>query len=238
MLKIKICGITNRQDALWITNMGADYIGLNFYSGSPRKISIKYARELVNALPPFILSVGVFVNHPIEDIKKILKKCPLKLLQVHGDETVDYCGELKALNLPVIKAFRIGDESDLEQITGYKDVCDYILLDKKTKDKPVETETDSDTQDGGQTTSEEPSKEEQATLFGGTGETFDWDLAVKAKDFGKPIFLAGGLNPENITEAIEKVRPFAVDAASGVEKSPKRKDFDKVKDFINKAKRS
>lgn len=207
MIKVKICGVTNFDDALLVANLGAEYLGLNFWKDSPRKVSVKMAKDIVSKMPPFVATVGLFVDEPLEEITKIVKKAGLKAVQLHGSETPEYCGQLSlACAVPVIKAFRIQDEQSIEAMKPYTEAVNYFLLDAYV---PGEV--------------------------GGTGATFNWDLAVKAKDLGKPIFLAGGLTPENVTEAIEKVMPFAVDVASGVERLPRRKDYDKMNTFIRKA---
>ncbi len=209
MVKIKICGITCAQDATWAANLGADFIGLNFYKDSPRKVSPQNAIEILKEIPPFVSSVAVFVNEDSKNIIKLIKKINVALIQLHGEETVEYCQQLKEAvpGIKIIKAFRIKDETILETMKQYLEIADYFLLDAFVED-----------------------------MAGGTGATFNWELAIKAKEFGKPIFLAGGLTPENIQEAGDKVKPFAVDVASGVERSPKRKDYDKMKEFITKAK--
>src|SRR5687768_6274101 len=99
MIKVKICGITNNQDALWAANLGADFIGLNFYAQSPRKISGKNAKDIVAGLPPFVQSAGVFVDEPIESVAKLVKSVPLKMVQLHGSETPDYCTQVRALGV-------------------------------------------------------------------------------------------------------------------------------------------
>lgn len=213
MVKIKICGITNDKDALWATNLGADYLGFNFYKESPRKISPELAKKIITSLPPFVTSVGVFVNEEIKTVLKIVKKCNLSLVQLHGEETAEYCFQLKSKvqnpNSKIIKAFRIRDERSLEVIPQYLEKVDYFLLD--TYVEGVE---------------------------GGTGEIFNWDLAVKTKELisSKPIFLAGGLTPENVQGAIKRVQPYAVDVASSVERLPRRKDYEKMKSFIQAVK--
>ncbi len=209
MVKIKICGITCAQDATWAVNLGADFIGLNFFKDSPRKVSPQNAMEIIQQLPPFVSAAGVFVNEEQKELVKIARKLGLKMIQLHGDESPDYCRQLKEA-LPeakIIKAFRIQDEASLAPMSSFSEAADYFLLDAYVPEIP-----------------------------GGTGVTFNWELAVKAKELGKLVFLSGGLNPENIQEAIEKVKPFAVDVCSGIERSPKRKDYDKMKDFITKAK--
>jgi len=205
MVRIKICGITNEKDALWAVNLGADYIGFNFYKNSPRKISPKLAAQIIGKLPSFIQPVGVFVNEETRIVKRITEKCRLDLVQLHGEEAPEYCRELQAQSprLKIIKVIRIRDKGNLEGTEKYG--VDYYLLDSYVPG-----------------------------IEGGTGEIFDWDLAVEAKQFGKPIFLAGGLTPDNVTQALEKVNPYGVDVASGVERTPRRKDYALMRDFINR----
>jgi len=205
MVRIKICGITNEKDALWAVNLGVDYIGFNFYKNSPRKISAKLAAQIIGKLPSFTQPVGVFVNEEIRVVKRIAEKCRLNLLQLHGEESPQYCRELQAQSprLKIIKVFRVRDKENLEGIEKY--VVDYYLLDSYVPG-----------------------------IEGGSGEIFNWDLAVEAKQFGKPIFLAGGLTPENVVQAIEKVNPYGVDVASGVERSPRRKDYELMCEFMNR----
>ncbi len=207
MARIKICGITNVQDALWAANLGVDFIGLNFYKKSLRKISLDMAKNIVNEIPSFVKSIGVFVDEDLKVVRKVANVCGLDMVQLHGNESPQYCSEIHSSNseLKIIKAFRIKDESSLENISGYSDFVDYYLLDTYVP--------------------------EQA---GGTGKTFNWEFAIKAKTFGKPVFLSGGLTPDNVKEAIQKVHPFSVDVASGVEKTPRRKSYEKMKEFIQK----
>jgi len=212
-MKVKICGLTNKDDAVWAVNYGADYLGVNLYKDSPRHNTVASASKWISEIPSWAQVVGVFVNAEIKDIVHAAQKLKLKGLQLHGDESPEFIQSLKAaleetgLNPFIIKAFRVKSEEDLSVLPSYADSIDYILLDARTNGER-----------------------------GGTGQTFNWDLAVKAKEVGKPLILAGGLKPENIKEAIKKVQPFAVDVASGVEKSPRKKDVDKVKQFIQNAK--
>lgn len=212
-MKVKICGITNKDDAVWALNYGADYIGLNFWKESKRHVSAASAATWIPALPSFATLVGVFVNADQDEILHAVQKMKLKGIQLHGDESPEMVAALRmslegaGLKVFITKAFRMQSEETLAQLAAYKDSVDYFLLDSYHPDEP-----------------------------GGTGERFDWSLATKAKELGKPIFLAGGLNPENVKEAIKKVQPYAVDVASGVEKSPKKKDLEKMKEFIQHAK--
>jgi phosphoribosylanthranilate isomerase len=207
MVKVKICGVTNYDDALLVTNLGAEFIGFNFYRDSPRKVSVKMVKDVSAKLPPFVSAVGLFIDEDPAELAKTAKKCGLKMLQFHGAETPEYCkSAAEKTGLPVIKAFRMQDEGTIEQMKAYVDAVNYFLLDAYVPGEP-----------------------------GGTGETFNWDLAVKAKELGKPVFLAGGLTPDNVYDAMQKVQPFAVDAASGVERLPRRKDYDKMNRFIRRA---
>ena len=197
-VKVKICGVTNVADARAVAEAGADMIGLNFYEGSPRHITLPAAVEISRALPPFVLKVGVFVNPSEELVMRALGDCGLSLLQFHGDEPPEFCTQFGVMSL---KAFRIRDAESLAALENYH--TDAFLLDAHST--------------GG---------------LGGTGEKFNWDLAVEAQKFHKPIFLAGGLTPENVAEAVRQVRPFAVDVSSGVESAPGKKDAAKVRAFI------
>ena len=201
---IKICGITNAEDALWAAKCGAAAIGLIFAEESPRRITPLVAAEILSLVPETLLRVGVFVNEPLEHLNDCVAKLGLHFAQLHGEESPDSCIKVKC---KVIKAFRISSERDLETLRRYS--VDAFLLDAFTPGKR-----------------------------GGSGETFEWSLAVKAKERGVPIILSGGLNPDNVAEAIEAVAPWGVDASSGVEISPGKKDHDKVRLFLENALRA
>jgi phosphoribosylanthranilate isomerase len=207
MAKVKICGITNIDDAVWAANLGAEFIGLNFYSESPRKVSAKKAKEIAAKLPPFVTPVGIFVNEPLESIKRLIRYVPLKVVQLHGQETPDICREVKALGAAVIKVFRLTEPLNPDYLTPYHDVVDYYLFDSALETAP-----------------------------GGTGESFDWAWLQAAAGIDKPWFLAGGLNTGNIAKAIKELHPPMVDVCSGVERLPRRKDFEAMKTFIQAAK--
>jgi phosphoribosylanthranilate isomerase len=201
--KIKLCGITNVQDALWAVNLGADYIGLNFYSQSPRKVSPKNAKEIVSKLPPFVIPVGIFVDEQLTTITKLVKSTPLKAVQLHGQETPETCQAVKALGVQVIKVISLAGPLNVADWTNYKDVVDFFLIDNGTSDVP-----------------------------GGSGVTFDWAWVQTANDLGKTWFLAGGLTPDNVAQALKTTHAPAVDACSGIERLPTRKDFDAMKRFV------
>jgi phosphoribosylanthranilate isomerase len=196
--KIKICGITNRTDALLAVELGADALGFIFYPKSPRYVKVSVAADICNALPPFVAKVGVFVDELEYEIEKALGECLLTALQFHGDEPPGFCQKFAAKS---IKAIRMRDETSLRVAAEYD--VDALLLDTYTESER-----------------------------GGTGKTFDWSLAVKAKEIGPPIILSGGLTAANVQEAIRAVRPYGVDVASGVEREPGKKDPEKLRRFI------
>lgn len=200
VVRVKICGITNTEDALAACEAGADAIGLVFFRESPRYIRPQEARRVVASLPPFIAVTGVFVNEDPEKVKEIAEMIPLDILQFHGEEPPEYCS---LFNRRVIKSFRVR-EGFLDDLARYH--VSAFLLDTYRKESR-----------------------------GGTGKTFDWNEAVKAKGYGR-IILAGGLKPENVEEAVRRVKPFGIDVSSGVEILPGKKDRNKVIDFVRKAK--
>jgi phosphoribosylanthranilate isomerase len=201
---VKICGITDPKDAWIAVELGAAALGFIF-ADSPRQITPQKARDITNAIPPFVKTVGVFVNEDPAVIKNVKHYCGLDLVQLHGDESPDLCAELMPY---AIKALRIKDESSLRTARPYRGKVRALLLDTYSKDKA-----------------------------GGTGETFDWQLAIKIKKLGVPIILAGGLGPSNINDAISTVRPYAVDVNSGVEEHPGKKNHTLIEDLMQKVMR-
>ncbi len=200
MVRVKICGITRAEDALAAVQFGADALGFVFYPKSPRHVSPETVKNIISLLPPFVTTVGVFVNAPPSEIKETVDFTGLDIVQLHGEEPQEECSFWPR----VIKAFRVRDFTDLELLKRYK-VSAY-LLDTYSPDSP-----------------------------GGTGQVFNWDIAVEAKKFG-PVILAGGLTPDNIAEAVARVKPYAVDVSSGVEAEKGIKDHEKLRLFIARAK--
>ena len=196
MIPTKICGITNLDDANVAVENGASAIGFIFYEKSPRTISINNAKSISKHLPKTIARVGVFVNHEKDFIRLAISEVPLDMIQLHGDETPDFCNQF---DVAILKALRIKNEASLSVMDQY-DVA-VFLLDTFSNDQ-----------------------------YGGTGETFDW--SVLNRKFKTPIILSGGLNSENILDAIDAVNPSAVDINSGVESSPGKKDFNKLKSLF------
>jgi phosphoribosylanthranilate isomerase len=202
MTKVKICGITNLEDALLSAKFGAEALGFNFYKRSARYIPPEKAREIIEQLPANVLKVGVFVNENLDKIIEIACVAKLDALQLHGEETPEFARELKArTNLEIIKAVRVSPEFKPEDVLQYE--VDAVLLDAYS---PKE--------------------------HGGTGETFDWEVAKKVQEIFPGMYLAGGLSGKNIKEAVENVKPFAVDSCSLLESEKGIKDSQKVKEFI------
>lgn len=208
MVKIKICGITNLEDALAAVEFGADMLGFNFYEKSPRYIAPEAAREVIGNIGEAADSVGVFVNASLEDITRTAEETGITLIQLHGDETAALARAVERdLGVDVIKAFRISRDLDEKSIAEFE--CAHILVDAFA-----------------------------AGLYGGTGIIADRDAAKRIASENGRMFLAGGLTPENVAEAVRYVRPYAVDVASGVESAPGKKDIDKMKAFIRNARKS
>ena len=199
MTKIKICGLTNKEDAKEAARLGADFAGFIFYKRSPRYIEPKDARAIAGTLPAEVIKVGVFVDERLETISEAARLAGLDMAQLHGEEGPEHCSFVRK-RIKVIKAFRTRDAKDLEKINEYD--ADFYLLDTYREGKP-----------------------------GGTGEAFDWNI-LSDKRFSRPVILSGGLRPDNVREAIQKVSPYGVDVSSGVEKSPGKKDFILMRKFI------
>lgn len=208
MFRIKICGITSVADGLCVARAGADAVGLNFCLSSPRYIELGLAREIVAELPGCITRVGVFVNAPVAEVGRIAQELRLNYVQLHGDEPPEYLAQLASL--PVIRAFR-GN-------TDFRPVAAYLTACRSLGHPPAAILVDAF----------------QAGQYGGTGQSPDWSAVAKARVSWDdiPLVLAGGLQPTNVATAIERVRPMAVDTASGVESSPGRKAANQVANFV------
>ncbi len=197
MVKIKICGITNLEDALLAVDAGADALGFVFFTKSPRHIFPEQATDIIKRLPPFVQTVGLFVNEDLDIVNTTADLCGLDLVQLHGEETPEFCQSVKRR---VIKAFRVKDITSLEEIRSYHVAA--CLLDAWSP-----------------------------SAYGGTGKTFNWEIAAATVASGH-VILAGGLTPENVAEAVQIVKPYAVDVSSGVESEPGKKDARLMQRFI------
>ena len=203
MTRVKVCGITNREDARQAVDLGADALGFIFHPASPRYIAPEAAARIIRDLPPFVASVGVFVDASVLRVRSLVRNCLLSAVQFHGEETPAYCG---GFPVKVIKAFRVKGTRLPRGLSRF--VVDAILLDTFRSGVP-----------------------------GGTGQVFDWDVAKRAKRYGR-IILAGGLNPANVRDAVQAVRPFAVDVSSGVEAFPGKKDPKLLEEFFLRVRRA
>lgn len=196
---VKICGVTNEEDALVAVGMGADAVGFNFVPGSPRQISPRLARDIVRRLPGGIVTVGVFRNELPERVVQIMDGAGLRLAQLHGNETTADSRWIAERVPGLIKAFVAGDPN-VERVRDYG--ASVLMLDGS-----------------------EP----------GSGQVFDW-RQLEGRDRGMRLLLAGGLRASNVAQAIEVVRPWGVDVASGVESKPGRKDVLAMREFVAAAK--
>jgi len=200
-MKVKICGITNPEDAFAAVDFGADALGFIFAPESPRYIPVETAGEIISRLPPFVTTVGVVTDAGLKEISAIIDICGVDRIQFHGAFSPEM---IRPFSRRAIQVIRVKDQKSLDLNLPFP--VRAVLLDSYKRG-----------------------------LLGGSGIPFDWDLALAAKKLGR-IILAGGLNPENIQSAIQKVRPDGVDASSGIEARKGKKDLQKMKQFIRLAK--
>jgi phosphoribosylanthranilate isomerase len=192
-VKVKICGMTSLEDALFCGSAGADALGFIFYERSQRYISPLKASKIIAKLPSYITPVGVFVNEQRSVINSIISETGIRSIQLSGDERPEDCA---GYPVKVVKAFRIRTEEDIENTKKF--AISAALLDGASNDE-----------------------------YGGSGTTADFNIALGMKKF-HPLFLAGGLHPDNVIEALQHVQPYAIDVNSGVEFAPGKKDHSKV----------
>ena len=207
--RIKVCGITNLDDAEMALELGAWTLGMIFFAHSPRSCSLAEAERIATALHRKVELCGVFVNAPLDQVVHTSEDLGLSMLQLHGDEGPSYCAEATRRNgARVIKAAQVSGPGDVRDLERFH--VDFHLLDARA------------------------SEPERQGLRGGTGETFDWTL-LEGRRSKVPLILSGGLNAENVAEAIELTHPYAVDTASGTESAPGRKDPQKLRAFFDAA---
>lgn len=205
-VRVKVCGIQTLPEALAAVQEGVDALGFVFAAGSRRRITPEKAAAISRELPPFVARVGVFVDEAAATVRDVAAYCGLDTLQFHGDETETYCRLFPGCR--IIKAFAASPFLSVEKCRGYRSSA--VLLDTAYKDKK-----------------------------GGGGRVFDWHLALPfsgRSGFPIPLILAGGLNANNIPEALEVLKPYAVDVSSGVEKNG-LKDRELIRAFINQIRR-
>lgn len=204
--RAKICGLTKEEDLAFCQSEGADAIGLNFWPKSKRYLNPDVAAKWLQHHPVTPTRIGVFVNEPLDSIRSLLDKGIIEIAQLHGNESPEDCASLRQAGYRVIKAIGVRDATSLNQLRNYE--VDGVVLDAFC---PGE--------------------------YGGSGKTFNWELALEAKEIlgQTPLILSGGIVAANVVAAIEQVRPFAVDVASGVESSPGIKCQSKITEFLQAA---
>ncbi len=209
-VRVKFCGITSGEDAKKAILAGADGLGFVFFKESRRYIAPEAAEAIIRGMPPFVSAAGIFVNEYLRFIEECVERCGLNAVQLHGDEDVKYCLDFKALNLKGIKLIKAVRARNEESLCSIEDCCaDAILLDTYIQG-----------------------------AYGGTGKGFDRTLALLTKEYGRPLIVAGGLNPDNVYEVIKEIRPYGVDVSTGVESSPGRKNLELMEEFIKEVRRA
>jgi phosphoribosylanthranilate isomerase len=206
--RIKICGLTRQEDIQAVVAAGADAIGFVFYPKSPRYVTPERAAELIRAVPPFITTVGLFVNATPEEVAAVVRIAPVSLIQLHGDETIAEAAAIAAaVNRPFLKVFRVKPDTAPDELLEYEQA--------NRAASPLFTSLLLDT---------------YVDAYGGAGKGFDWSLIPK--DLAPRVVLSGGLSVHNATDAVAGVRPYAVDISSGVEAAKGIKDARKIADFV------
>lgn len=203
-MRIKICGITKIEQGTQIAQLGATALGFICYPKSPRYVNSNQIENIIREIPPQVGKIGVFVNERVENIEKIVQETNLTGVQLHGDETVEYCHKIRQLlpQVEIIKALRIKNMDSLTLLKTYYYEVDTLLLDAY-----------------------------HPQLLGGTGHILDWEILQKFKP-PLPWLLAGGLTSQNIQEALNQLSPDGIDLSSGVEIAPGNKDLTKVKQLF------
>ncbi len=207
--RIKLCGLSTPEDVSVAVAAGADAIGLVFYPPSPRHVTAERAAELLAALPPYVTAVGLFVNPTLAEVQAVLAQAPITMLQFHGDETPDQCREIaQAVGRPFMRALRVRTE------TTAADLLEFALHYRASG--PLFAGLLLDT---------------WSDAYGGTGKAFDWSLVPA--DIAHQAVLSGGLNAQNVTDAVRRLRPHAVDVSSGIEASKGVKDHALMRAFVS-----
>ena len=206
---VKICGITSKRDLKAAQELGANFVGFVLEEKSKRFINLERLDSLCMIIRKPLKSVALLVDPSNDFLKRLLMSSKVDYIQLHGEESPERVEEIaKITNVPLIKAIGVEKESDLLNIRSYENFVDYILLDSKAK--------------------------ENVRLKGGRGIAFNWNI-IKGFNFNKPWFLAGGLNANNVMDAMKATGAKMVDVSTGVENTPGKKSFDKMRRFIGRA---
>ena len=212
MTLVKICGLITQESMTAAIDAGADYVGLNFFHKSPRYASPELAYELALPVPEHVETVGLFVNPDDALLDEVVSKVPLDILQFHGQETPERLAEIRSkYQRKIMKVLPVSHVDDLKAVSDFESVSDLFLFDAKA---PA-----------------------HSALPGGNGITFDWQILEKSPT-QKPWLLAGGLTPDNVSQAIQLTRAPGVDVSSGVETEPGQKNAQKIRDFIQAARQA
>ncbi len=207
--RIKLCGLTTPEDVAVAVAAGADAIGLVFYPPSPRHVSAERASELLAGLPAYVTAVGLFVNATLAEVQAVLAQAPISLLQFHGDETPEQCREIaQAVGRPFMRALRVRPETTAADLLEFD--LHYRASGPLFAGLLLDTWSDA---------------------YGGTGKAFDWSLVPA--DIAHQAVLSGGLNAQNVTDAVRRLRPHAVDVSSGIEASKGVKDHALMRAFVS-----
>jgi phosphoribosylanthranilate isomerase len=206
--RIKICGITREEDLRAAVDAGADALGFVFYPKSPRYLTPGQAARLAAALPPYVSAVALFVNPTAEEVRAVLDAAPVALVQFHGDETAGECARIAAaVRRPFVRAYRVKPDTSASDLLECE--REYRAASPWFSGLLLDTYVDA---------------------YGGAGKVFDWSLIPK--ELAPRVVLSGGLSVQNATDAVQRVRPFAVDISSGVEQRKGIKDARKIAAFI------
>ena len=207
--RIKLCGLSRPEDIVVAVDAGADAIGLVFYPPSPRHVTPEQAGLLLAGLPAFVSAVGLFVNPTLEQVQETIAAAPISMLQFHGDETPQQCADIaQAVRRPFLRALRIRPETtaaDLLEFDRQYRACSPLYAG--------------------------PLLDTWSDAYGGTGKVFDWSLIPA--DIARRAALSGGLNAQNATDAVRRLRPHAVDVSSGIESSKGVKDAALMRAFVS-----
>lgn len=217
--RIKFCGLTRSEDIRCALQLGVDAIGLVFCQGSSRAVTVEQAQRLAGQMTPFVTLVGLFMDNTADEVAQVLRGCPaLAVLQFHGSEEATFC---RQFGLPYMKALPMNDAVDFDRLlTEFPDAQGFVA-DSHSQQVGQMGQTGQVGQTG---------QTGQTGQMGGSGRVFDW--AKIPDDFRAPLVLAGGLDEHNVAQAIQQVRPYAVDVSSGIEQAKGIKDPQRMAAFV------
>ncbi len=206
--RIKICGLTRPEDVQAAVATGADALGFVFYAPSPRYVTPERAGVLMSAVPPFVSTVALFVNASVDEVRAVAAQAPFAQLQFHGDETPELCAAIaQAVGRPFMRVFRVKPDTSAADLLEYE--ARYRTASPLFSGLLLDTFVDA---------------------YGGAGKVFDWSLIPE--ELAPRVVLSGGLSVQNATDAVVRVRPYAVDVSSGVEQHKGIKDAHKIAAFV------